>query len=201
MDLETETILPAWQLEAGQSVRPLLTTGSGLLRYAMKDRLRVSGRIGASPCFEFCGRMDGVDMVGEKLSPEAAMQVLDLIYQRYRDRAGIRPISLLAAVNGCDQRSTPFYWLLCEHEGDLALDSKRALEQELAEVLETELQSHFHYRLARDLGQLRPARVMIDQAARAVYQARGVNRGMISGDIKIEPLMIWDIPLPEGCGL
>lgn len=43
IDLDTDEVFPAWQLEKDQVVRPVLTTGSGLLRYAMKDKLRVSG--------------------------------------------------------------------------------------------------------------------------------------------------------------
>lgn len=200
-DIEDGTILPAWKLETGQRVRPLLTTGSGLLRYGMKDHLRVTDRLGECPCFEFLGRADGVDMVGEKLSPESAMQVLDLVYRRYRETDGLRPISLLAAVNGTASSPTPFYWMLCECTGAIEEGRKQALEQEISARLETELQGYFHYKLARDLGQLGRAQVFIDANAREVYQERGLRRGMISGDIKIEPLMIWDIPVPEGCGV
>ncbi|MBK7778780.1 MAG: GH3 auxin-responsive promoter family protein [Sandaracinaceae bacterium] len=58
VDLATERSHFAWELREGQEVRPLLTTGAGLLRYGLRDRLKVRGFVGSTPCLEFQGRMD-----------------------------------------------------------------------------------------------------------------------------------------------
>ncbi|ARU57416.1 GH3 auxin-responsive promoter [Oleiphilus messinensis] len=200
-DFETDRIHPAWDLKAGQVVRPLLTTGSGLLRYGLKDKLNVVSYLDACPCFEFLGRMDGVDMVGEKLSPEIAMELINLFDQSsYRD-AGIYPMSLLAIpqqsteqVQPNQKPSLPYYVLLCETKdaSHQPVPSKLQLKEKIRAVLESRLQENFHYRLARELNQLSHAEVYCAPDARSIYQQRGTERGMITGNIKIEPLVLWD---------
>ena len=63
---------------------------------------------GRAPVLNFVGAWTGSIWLGKSSVPIGHCKVIDLIYQRYQDRAGIRPISLLAAVNGCDQRR-PLY--------------------------------------------------------------------------------------------
>jgi hypothetical protein len=71
-DFETGKIHPSWNLKKGQVLRPLLTIGSGFFRYALKDRAKVVDFLGECPCIEFLGRMEGIDLAGGKLSPEAS---------------------------------------------------------------------------------------------------------------------------------
>jgi hypothetical protein len=54
--------------------------------------------------------------------------------------------------------------------------------------LEKGLRELFHYDLARDLGQLAEAEVVTTPNARAVYEELGALRGMVKGNIKVEPL-------------
>jgi GH3 auxin-responsive promoter. len=63
MDMDSGKIFPAWKLENGQILKPLLSTGSGLFRYTMNDKMKVVDFAGNCPCFEFLGRLEGVDMV------------------------------------------------------------------------------------------------------------------------------------------
>src|SRR5690606_29418107 len=44
-DLDSGRMLPPWALRLGQEVARLLSTGSGLLRYRLNDRLRVASRL------------------------------------------------------------------------------------------------------------------------------------------------------------
>lgn len=187
IDLETDAVLPAWKLKQDQIVRPVLTTGSGLLRYAMKDKLRVSGFLQACPCFEFLGRLDGIDLVGEKMSPEAALDVMQAAEQSTR----VTAISVFA-VPASTPHGKPYYLLLCEPNGDIS-DSEI---QQIAMDAEAELTTNFHYQLARDLGQLDVLKVCCSDDARELYYSRCEARGMVVGNIKIEPLVLWDTESP-----
>ncbi|QUM84671.1 GH3 auxin-responsive promoter family protein [Moritella sp. 28] len=188
IDLETEEVLPAWKLKQDQLVRPILTTGSGLLRYAMKDKLRVSGFLQDCPCFEFLGRLDGIDLVGEKMSPEIALGVMKMAEQD-QDLTAIT----VFAVPANTSNNKPFYLLLCEPNADI---SELEIKQVAANV-ETELNTCFHYQLARDLGQLDTLKICCSQNARELYYSRCEARGMVVGNIKIEPLILWDIEMPD----
>ncbi|KXO09195.1 hypothetical protein AKG98_1411 [Moritella sp. JT01] len=188
IDLETEEVLPAWKLKQDQLVRPVLTTGSGLLRYAMKDKLRVSGFLQDCPCFEFLGRLDGIDLVGEKMSPEIALEVMKMAEQNQR----LTAITVFA-VPANTSNNKPFYLLLCEPNADISdLEMKQ-----VAANAEAELNTCFHYQLARDLGQLDTLKVCCSQNARDLYYSRCEARGMVVGNIKIEPLVLWDIETPN----
>jgi hypothetical protein len=62
------------------------------------------------------------------------------------------------------------------------------------------LSAHFHYRVARDLGQLAPVSLCASADMREFYLHECRRRGMIEGNIKVEPLSFWrgDVALPGG---
>ncbi|MEW6079551.1 MAG: GH3 auxin-responsive promoter family protein [Thermodesulfobacteriota bacterium] len=184
-DWHSSDILSAWELKKGQVVQPVLTTGSGLLRYLLHDKLEVTGFLGSCPCFLFLGRSDGVDLVGEKLSPEAAQHLLGLLAENH----GIKPVSLLA-VPRVYSGTTDGYVLLCE-------GSDPALAGKIAERAEKELRKIYHYNLARDLRQLTSVKCVMSPTATAIYQSRAASRGMVAGNLKIEPVVLWNCELPE----
>lgn len=185
-ELSTETIFDSWELTKGMVVRPVISSSNGLLRYAMKDQLEVTDFINECPCFEFIGRIDGTDMVGEKLSPETAVQLLN----HFNNESDITPITLFA-VPASQQQEKPSYLLLCEQGTDLTEEQLIVKEKALAKQLEEQLSKHFHYQLARELGQLAPARVSIKNDALALYADHKVEQGMVKGNIKVEPLVLW----------
>jgi hypothetical protein len=74
---------------------------------------------------------------------------------------------------------------LCEGANP-AQDVRRSAE------LDDSLRGVFHYNLARDLGQLGPARVLTVLDARRLYQEIGAARGMVIGNIKPEALLLCD---------
>ena len=98
-------IVPSWQLKQGDVVSPLITSGNGLLRYCLDDCLKVTGFLEQIPCFEFQGRRFGVDLVGEKLAPETAQQLLSQL-----NETESKAISLLAI--DTQQQVKPFYCVL-----------------------------------------------------------------------------------------
>ncbi|MNG35244.1 hypothetical protein D3C84_1219330 [compost metagenome] len=55
---------------------------------------------------------------------------------------------------------------------------------------------NFHYRLARDLGQLVAARCIAQPQMRQLYLEQARARGMLEGNIKLEALRHWPGELP-----
>lgn len=191
VDAQDGRVLAPWQLRQGQDVIPLLTTGSGLARYQMSDVLRVDGALGQVPCLTFLGRNDGVDLVGEKTSATMAQQVQDGLQLQ---GAHTLPVTLLALDEA--RHRAPGYVLLVERQAPMPDDAAQALQHDLANQVERALQANFHYKLARELGQLQRAACVALPHMRAIYLDQCRERGMIEGNIKIEPLRHWRGTVP-----
>ena len=178
-DLNNGGILASWQLKEGDVVSPIISSGNGLLRYQLDDRIVVSEFWQGIPCFKFLGRRFGVDMVGEKMSPDAARQALATVAQQY----GLEPVSLLA-MQGIEQ-SKPRYVALFS---DSQLSINQQARQDIALAVERELRGHFHYELARDLRQLEAVVAVVAKDGWRVCQDIAIAGGMIEGNIKPEPV-------------
>ena len=185
-DVQDGRVLAAWQLRQGQEVTPILTTGSGFARYQMSDVMRVEAPLGQVPCLTFLGRNDGVDLVGEKISATLAQSALDSL--SFGDSM---PVTLLALDEA--RHGSPGYVLLveCPQEVDAG-----AIAARLSTQIERALQANFHYKLARELGQLQPAACIALPDMRGIYLEQCRQRGMIEGNIKIEPLRHWRGAVP-----
>ncbi len=137
--------------DVGQEYEVLVSQPAGLLRYRLGDRVRVTGRIAETPLLELLGRPSVSDLVGEKLGEgavEAAIAAVGL--------PGARFVALVPAVD---------HYVLVLDRAVPGLDG-------LAAALDQELQTGFHYRRARALGQLAEVRVVVvpDAAARELAQ-------------------------------
>lgn len=165
-------IIPSWQLKLGDVVSPIITSGNGLLRYCLDDCLHVTGFLEQIPCFEFQGRRFGVDLVGEKLAPETAQQLLSHLNQ-----IDSKAISLLAI--DTQQMVKPFYCVL--FEGDIHKTVDTAYIDRL-------LRQNFHYELARNLGQLDQPQIRHAHNGWDAYKRLVMFDGIIEGNIKPEPL-------------
>lgn len=186
-DAHDGKVLASWQLREGQEVIPIMSTGSGLGRYKMSDVLRVDAPMQQVPCFTFLGRNDGVDLVGEKTSATTAQEVQDKLML-----GGALPVTLLALDQA--RHRTPGYVLLLECAEHSPRD---ALQRHVAEQVERALQANFHYKLARELGQLQSAACIALPFMRDIYLDQCRERGMIEGNIKIEPLRHWTGEVPQ----
>ncbi len=176
--LDDGPIVPAWKLEPGMMVQPILSTGSGLWRYALDDRLEVSGFLESCPCFTFKGRLGGVDMVGEKLDHALAEDVLC----RLSKATGCRCVSLLARPFPEETNGKPHYTVLAEGPGSAGEQITEQAEQMLNEL--------HHYRLAREMGQLGPAGAVVTPNAFRYYVAATGLDGTPLGARKLEPVLL-----------
>jgi len=152
-----------------------MTTGGGLWRYRLGDRIRVVGFAKATPRVLFIGRVDGVcDLRGEKLNPAFTADILASL----RSGGGWNgPFAMLAPVSADEP---PCYGLFIE---------SRSLAAGLADQLDQGLRANPHYDYCRRLGQLGPARIFrIRTGGEEDYLRRMLTRGQRLGDIKPVPL-------------
>lgn len=177
-NLDNGQILFSWELVLGMRVRPIMTSANGLLRYRTNDQLMVDGFINQCPTLRFISRLSGVDLVGEKLSPEAVLMAFDALTASLPQ---LEPISLLA-VPSSHAQTLPRYVLLAS--------ATPALEHPAEQQLDALLCQHFHYQLARELGQLLPVRVIACDDAMAIYTQLRLDSGAVAGNIKVEPLLL-----------
>jgi hypothetical protein len=177
----------AHQLQPGVEYSVVMTTGGGLYRYHLADRVTVDGVVERTPSLTFVGKDDRVsDRFGEKLSDGFVARVLDRIFAAPRSRprfAMLAPEELPAGV--C-------YTLFME---DVNTPSA-----ELAGRLEAELRVNPHYAWCVDVGQLRPARIVrVGPGADRAYLDFCVAQGQRLGDIKpvsLHPTAGWGDVLP-----
>ena len=182
-DPEDGCVYAPWELEVGQVVMPLLSTGSGLLRYQLKDLVRVDGFNKGVPVLTFLGRAGTTDLVGEKMTaPVMEEAITQLVLPE-----NLTTVCTVAVDDAGD--GIPGYFLLLEGECDEGTEG-------LARHLDSLLQRHFHYQLARNLGQLSPLRCVVHPAMRERYLQQCLQRGMIEGNIKIESLQYWHGSVP-----
>ena len=71
-----------WEIEPGKTYTVLLTTGGGLYRYNLQDKITVTDLFGDLPVVTFVGRTNTADMVGEKLEEAQVQQALDAVLAR-----------------------------------------------------------------------------------------------------------------------
>ncbi|MGZ3457267.1 MAG: GH3 auxin-responsive promoter family protein [Archangium sp.] len=166
----------AHELEVGRTYSVLLSTSGGLLRYRIGDLVRVEGFHHATPCLRFMGRADAVcDLVGEKLAATRVSTVLDATLPGVL--GGQRPPFAMVAPEW-DAHAPPAYRLFLETE------VSEARLEEAAHAIERALCEGYHYRYARELGQLGPVRaIRVSEGVRR-YEARCIALGQRAGDIK-----------------
>ena len=180
-DPDTSAISLAHQLVAGREYQVIVTTGGGLYRYPLGDRIRVTGFLHGAPCFQFISREGLVsDLFGEKLNAGFVEKVTRrAIAQQNID---VR-FFLLAPV--ADAQLGASYTLFIE--ADSILNPVK-----LGHQLETGLAENFHYSHCRNLGQISPARLFHIQSATpsagSVFLQEMQARGIKAGNAKTTPL-------------
>ncbi len=173
---DKEKVCAPWQLEMGGTYSVIVTTGGGLYRYRLGDRVQVEGFFEDVPCLCFLGKEDQVsDFYGEKLSDNFVATALRKLFSQN----GVNPQFSLLAMD--EDLTTPAYVLYVE------VDS--TLPESLPQQLDSELRVNPHYDLCRRLGQLGDARIVrVNVNAFERYAKRLLEMGMRIGDIKPTPL-------------
>lgn len=148
------------QVAIGESYELLISQKSGLLRYRLKDRVRIEKKVFNTPCFQFIGRGENLcDLVGEKLNETF---VAELAKQ-------LCPGTYLCLV---PDLATQGYTLFSEQTVDL-------------ECFEQGLRQSPHYHNARELKQLSPLQGQITPDLQTRLKAFFSQvRGLKLGDIK-----------------
>jgi hypothetical protein len=168
----------AWELEQNGVYSVVLTTGGGLYRYQLHDRVRVEGFVRETPSLRFLGKEGHVsDLRGEKLHESF---VAEALARAFRPLSLVPRFALLAPAE-----EGPAGYILYLEADDRPAD--------LAERLDKELSANPHYRLCRTLGQLAAARIhRIERDAYSRYLDFCRRRGQRIGDVK--PLALSPLP-------
>jgi hypothetical protein len=175
----------AHELRSGLEYTVLLTTGGGLYRYRLGDRVRVDDVVYNTPSLRFVGRDDRVsDLFGEKLSDGFVSGVLERLF------AGAPPQFALLAPH---RTGTRFAYALF-------VSADAPASPDLAACLEQALRSNPHYAWCVDLGQLAPVRVIrVGSGASYAFVDACVASGQRLGDVKAASLSTasdWHERLP-----
>jgi len=160
------------ELEQGREYSVVLTTGGGLWRYRLGDRVRVAGFAQRTALLEFIGKEDCVsDLRGEKLNSLFVSHSL-AGFESCRSAS----FSMLAPA----EAKPPHYILFIE---------SRRCTPDLAARLDRKLQENPHYEYCRRVGQLGPLQVfMIDRNAHNSYVNRCIGLGHRAGNVKVTSL-------------
>jgi hypothetical protein len=181
----TGRALLAHQLEPGEVYSVVVTTGGGLYRYRLEDRVEVDGFAGRTPSLRFLGKEDHVvDLCGEKLDEGFVAAA----FQRAFAGAGIAPRFALLAP---DPRPSPAYTAYLELPAEPPPGLRAALERELA--------ANPHFAYAMRLGQLTLRLYRVEAPAFPLYLRRCGESGQRLGDVKplaLSPLAGWSELFP-----
>ncbi|MDO5692822.1 MAG: GH3 auxin-responsive promoter family protein [Pseudomonadota bacterium] len=158
---QADQLYLADELRAGEYYDVILTSASGLYRYAAGDRVRCTGRtLAGDAVLEFVGRAHLVsDLVGEKLTEPFVARCL----------SGLKGFTMLIA-----DAEAPGYVLVSEHTPDPAA---------LATV-QARLADNPQYAYACRIGQLKPLRACARPDAWARYEQTLLARGTRLADVK-----------------
>ncbi|MCP4876598.1 MAG: GH3 auxin-responsive promoter family protein [Gammaproteobacteria bacterium] len=169
---DNESVRLADELVEGESYRVVVTTGSGLYRYQMQDRIAVTGKLKQTPTIEFVGKEDSIsDYCGEKLADSFVARKL----QQLLEQQGLESVFTMLAP---DQHDTSLgYTLYIEANGLISAN--------LAGELDAILSENPHYKLCRELGQLTALRVFhISAFSNKTFIDRQLETGRDLGNIK-----------------
>lgn len=164
----TGNIFPLWQCLHNQIYELIITQKSGLVRYQMKDLVKIQHDPDNCITMEFVGRTLTSDLVGEKLDSVFISHQMNNVFN-----AGENYLFL-----PLQQRSE--YIIL--HQKPLNLS---------VEQIEDFLFESYHYKLARQLGQLNPLKSLICPNLANKYLDFFTNKGTQLGSIK-NSLLITD---------
>jgi hypothetical protein len=179
----------AHELNPGGRYAGVVTTGGGLYRYKLGDVVEVVGNFHQCPLLRFVGRQQHIsDWFGEKLNEAHVARVLSQAFDESRIVPSFAMLACDTRLQDGSTRSAAGYVLYIE------ADAPNVVLDHVARSIDDALCSNFHYRYARQLGQLAPVTVFRATNAAASYLANAVQGGQRAGDVKplaLDPRDIW----------
>lgn len=162
----------SWQLKQGRQYTVIVTTGGGLYRYNLGDRVEVDGFWRQIPSLRFIGKDASIsDYFGEKLSESFVSKVLKDLLETCCPNPGF---AMLALEDSGDQTAYALY-----------LETRTMIPEDLDTRLDNALRENPHYDLCTRLGQLGATRIVpVADNSFHNYAMRLVAHGMRLGDIK-----------------
>src|ERR1035437_5589580 len=163
-------LLLSSELQEKHEYHVILTTGGGLCRYRLDDRIAVDGMLGRTPSIRFVGKSAQVsDRMGEKLSDGFVASVFSKLFEGVQIRPSFAMLAPDVDANGC--RYTLY----------LSADAS----SEMCAKLDLLLSANPHYAYCRRLTQLCLPRLfrVSDDACTAYYQ-RLLPAGKRLGEVK-----------------
>lgn len=172
------------ELQQDHEYNVVLTTGGGLWRYRLEDRVVVDGMVGRTPSIRFVSKSAQLsDYVGEKLSDGFVASVLMKLFHEAQTRPSFA--MLAPDVDTKESRYTLY----------INADAT----EEICAKLDGLLSANPHYAYCRRLGQLCPPRLFrVSNDAYRSYCQRLQDMGKRLGDIKpagLSPLDGWSSQL------
>jgi hypothetical protein len=176
---KSETVL-ADELVPQSRYSCIITTGGGLYRYQLGDIIEVVDLKDYMPIIRFVGRDRVCDMVGEKLHETEVSETMKVVQDIINKEVTFYFIAPVKHKNGMTG-----YEMYIESK---ALEIGN-LQEKIVSVAESKLNENFHYKYARDIGQLLPLTIYtIKKSGIKLYYRRLQEEGIRSGDIKPVPL-------------
>lgn len=170
-DISTNEIKLINDLELGKDYSIIITTQGGLYRYKIGDIVNVYGEYNDFPLLSFKGRENNTsDYFGEKLSEGFVQNILD--------KFNIKKTSNFYMFCPRKTENEFCYVLYVEISNK---DKLRRLETEI----EDELSKNFHYKYARELGQISSFKIIEIENGMKQYINFCIQNGQKLGDIKI----------------
>jgi GH3 auxin-responsive promoter len=157
------------ELAPGNEYSVVMTTGGGLWRYRLGDRVRMTGFLHRTPLLEFVGKEDGVcDLRGEKLNPA----FVGGVFQALRTESLMPGGFVMLAPS---RQPNAQYVLFITGDAPASL----------ATAMDAKLRANPQYAYARDLGQLSAPRVVVSGPnTHQRYLERCMLLGQRAGDVK-----------------
>jgi len=179
------------ELDQGKTYSVIITTGGGLYRYNLQDKIEVTGFFRGLPVIAFIGRHMISDMVGEKLNEIHAQRVIHSVLERF----GINPAFMIFAPEPDESGGCYILFIQLEKKcapkvmntlmNQVMNEAMNQVARDAAREIDSGLKENFHYKYARDLGQLKPIKwFTILRNGEQAYLGRCTSEGRKMGNIK-----------------
>tara|TARA_Y100000768_G_scaffold389005_1_gene390089 strand:+ start:3612 stop:4961 length:1350 start_codon:yes stop_codon:yes gene_type:complete len=162
---DQNNLLKLNEVKQGSIYEMIISQKGGLVRYKIKDLVKITGKISNTPCFEFVARADKLtDLVGEKLHELDTYQAIEGSKVKF-----VVP----------DKENKRYIFLSESHLSEAEIDK-----------VEKGLRKNIHYHNARELGQLKtPVHCTIENLNSRISQVYEHIFKIKKGDIKLGPLI------------